>query len=370
MKTRLLTLCAFVLCFGATLAQNRTFTVGDYSIEMVPVEGGTFYMGAQKTDPDGINYDVDAMDNEAPVHKVTLSDFWISKYPVTQGFWWAVYGETPHNDDCSSILNPNCNKWYGTYIDYNEYPAYYVNYRDIQLFISALNNNAEIKEQITFDFKEGFHIPTEAEWEYAARGGKLSENYLYAGSNNYKEVAWVSENSEGETQKIGLKNPNELGLYDMSGNILEWCKDMYWDYPSGEKTDPCNDVGNYGVLRGGYYARYAKYAKVSSRHYAERNTRLDYFGVRLVMKAPIPKNTTKISENSVAKFSFEQNPAGEILRLKGTKLNDAVKIFSVDGRQLYSNTVDSEQTEINISVFSSGIYILQVGTEQTKFVKK
>ncbi len=370
MKTRIFIFALFMLFCNVIFAQNRTFTVGDYSIEMVPVEGGTFYMGAQNSDPDGINYDPEAMDNEAPVHKITVSDFWISKYPVTQGFWWAVYGETPHNDDCAGILNPNCNKWYGTYIDYNEYPAYYVNYRDVQYFISALNNNAEIKEQITFDYKEGFNIPTEAQWEYAARGGKLSKGYLYAGSNNYDEVAWASENSTGVIQKIGQKNPNELGLYDMSGNVLEWCKDMYWDYPSSEKTDPCNDVGIYGVLRGGYYARYAKYATVSSRHYAERDTRLDYFGARLVMIAPIPKNPTKICDETVENFVLEQNLTGEILRLKGAKLNDYVKIFSIDGRQLYSNSVDSEQMEINISSFSSGIYVLKVGDKQEKFVKK
>ncbi len=362
MKSKLLLACTLLLCYCGALAQNRTFTVGGVSFEMVPVEGGTFYMGAQYTDPNGINYDEEAYDSESPVHKVTLSDYYIAKFEITQSLWYAVTKLKPHAGTTQIWNN------YPSFIN-DDYPAFYICREDLQRFISALNDSLYNSGQLT-NYSEYFAIPTEAQWEFAARGGNKSKGYIYAGSNDYTEVAWTSENSPNDIQKVGQKKPNELGIYDMSGNVLEWCKDMYWDYTATNQTNPYNDYGTYHSLRGGYHARPAVHSRITRRHYAYSDQRSSYYGARLALIAQIPKNTTKISENTISNFTLEQNPVGENLRLKGAKLNDVVKIFSIDGRQIYSNTIKSEQIEINISSFSSGIYILQIGTEQTKFVKK
>ena len=154
----------------------------DISFDMILVEGGTFMMGSE---------DSDALSSEKPVHEVSLDGFYIGRYPVTQSLWRAVMG----NDN-----NPS-------YFKGNERPVEQVSWQDAQVFIQKLNGLAD----------KPYRLPTEAEWEYAARGGKQSEGYKYAGSNKLKEVAWYRGNSHSETKVVGLKYPNELGIYDMPG---------------------------------------------------------------------------------------------------------------------------------------------------------
>ncbi len=218
---------------------------------MVFVEGGTFQMGA--TSEQGS----DAFDDEKPVHSVTLSGFYISKYEVTQAQWKAVMGENP------SAIGGDDNR-----------PVECVSWEDVQEFIQKLNALTG----------KTYRLPTEAEWEYAARGGKKSRGYKYAGSNTIEEVAWCAENSRGETYPVGQKQPNELGLYDMSGNVIEWCQDWYGSYDSSAQTNPTGpSSGDCRILRGGSWGSDAGNCRVSHRN-ANYPSDWDYdHGFRLVL---------------------------------------------------------------------------------------
>ena len=196
--------------------QNKTFTVGGVSFNMVYVAGGTFQMGSN----DGGDYD------EKPVHSVTLSDYYIGQTEVTQELWQAVMGSNP--SDFKGAKNPVNN----------------VSWNDCQEFIIKLNRLTGGR----------FRLPTEAEWEYAARGGNKSRGYIFSGSDYLGSVAWYEDNSGDEVHPIGSKSAYELGLYDMSGNVFEWCSDWYGSYPSSPQTNPTGASSGSGrVLRGGGY---------------------------------------------------------------------------------------------------------------------
>ena len=188
------------------------------NIEMIKVEAGTFMMGAspEMKSPEG---------NEKPWHQVNLTnDYFIGKYEVTQSLWQAVMGSNP-----SSFKGDNL-------------PVENISWIDCQEFIRKINSVSG----------KSFRLPTEAEWEYAARGGKYSPNYLYSGSDNISDVAWYKDNSGGVTHPVGLKQPNELGLFDMSGNVNEWCQDWFGAYSSSPKNNPIGaETGNCRVGRGG-----------------------------------------------------------------------------------------------------------------------
>lgn len=218
--------------------------------DMVKVEGGTFTMGA--TSEQG----KDAHDNEKQAHQVTLSDYYIGKYEVTQELWTAVMGSNP-------------SRFTGT----NNLPVETVSWNDCQQFIDRLNSMTGLR----------FRLPTEAEWEYAARGGNKSKGYKYSGSNNVKEVAWYEKNSGRGTHAVGTKQPNELGIYDMSGNVLEWCSDWYGNYSSSSQTNPTGPTsGSYRVLRGGSWNHIARGCRVSFRSYDNPYDRFN-IGFRLVV---------------------------------------------------------------------------------------
>ena len=219
---------------------NKTITVNGVSFTMIAVEGGTFSMGAQNTDPNGSNYDSEAWDREAPVHAVTLSDYYIGETEVTQELWTAVMGY-------------NLSHFEGA-----QRPVEQVTWIECQNFIATLNEMTGMN----------FRLLTEAEWEYAARGGNVSEGYKYSGSDDLDDVAWYSENSGRKTQEVKTKIPNELGVYDMCGNVLEWCQDLFANYSAMPQTNPTGPVsGTDYVVRGGSCLSTAEYCRLSIRSF-------------------------------------------------------------------------------------------------------
>ena len=223
--------------------------------DMVYVQGGTFNMGGK----DG-----------KPVHKVTLSDFQISKYEVTQALWLAVMGTTVSQQRDKADKS---NTLYGVG---DNYPMYYVSWEEWQEFVERLN-------RIT---GKRFRLPTEAEWEYAARGGNRSKGYKYAGSNKINNVAWYLGNMETmvHTYPVGTKAPNELGLYDMSGNVGEWCQDWLGDYSSSSQINPTGpSSGSYRVCRGGTFTYDARGCRVSYRDGGKPSVRSREDGLRLAL---------------------------------------------------------------------------------------
>ena len=214
-------------------AETQTFTVNGVTFNMVAVEGGTFTMGA--TAEQGS----DAFDREKPAHQVTLSSYSIGQTEVTQALWQAVMGSNP-----SSFTGDL------------QRPVERVSWNDCQTFINKLN-------ELT---GKQFRLPTEAEWEYAARGGNRSQGYKYAGSNTIGDVAWYTDNSSRTTHPVATKAPNELGLYDMSGNVWEWCQDWYGSYSSDVQTNPTGPSSGFSrVYRGGGWSGSATYCRVSCR---------------------------------------------------------------------------------------------------------
>ena len=215
-----------------TFFGNQTITVNGVSFTMIAVEGGTFQMGA--TSEQGS----DADNDEKPVHFVALSDYYIGETEVTQELWKAVMGTNP------------------SYSKGNKKPVEQVSWNDCQEFIKKLN-------QLT---GKNFRLPTEAEWEYAARGGNKSQGYKYSGSNTIGDVAWYYDNSSSRTHDVKTKAANELGIYDMSGNVWEWCQDWYGDYSSSSQTNPTGpSSGSYRVDRGGDWSGSARHCRVSDR---------------------------------------------------------------------------------------------------------
>ncbi len=231
------------------VAKVETFTVKDVSFEMVYVEGGTFLMGTNEDYPD------DYSENK-PAHLVTLSDFYIGKYEVTQELWQAVMGKNP------SEFKNNSQK-----------PVENVSWNDCQKFLKKLNKLTG----------RNFRLPTEAEWEYAARGGNRSKDYKYAGSNDLDEVAWNGNNSGYMTHPVGQKSPNELGLYDMSGNVMEWCQDWDGTYSSELQTNPQGpSSGSARITRGGWFEAIS-YCSVSSRVCDYPSNGFNFLGLRLAL---------------------------------------------------------------------------------------
>lgn len=202
------------------------FFVKGVPFNMVCVEGGTFMMGSDSNDKE-------ADDDEKPRHQVTVGDFHIGQTVVTQGLWKAVMGENPSHFQKG-----------------DNYPVENVSWHDCQIFLRKLNDATG----------ENFRLLTEAEWEYAARGGKNSKGYKYGGSKYIDEVAWYEDNSCSTTHPVGTKKANELGVYDMSGNVWEWCQDCYGSYPDHEPP-----TGSDRVSRGGSWNNSSWYCRVASR---------------------------------------------------------------------------------------------------------
>ena len=241
-----------LLCLSAVL-----FTGCDKEktpeIAMVYVEGGTFMMGATEEQGD------DAWDSEKPVHSVTLDGFYIGKFEVTQAQWAAVMGTTvsQQRDTAAEYYGQDPSDW-SLYGVGDNYPMYYVSWEEAQSFCEKLSAQTGKK----------YRLPTEAEWEYAARGGNNADGTKYAGSGNLDEVAWYRVNSDGEngnvygTHPVGTKRPNGLGIYDMSGNVWEWCQDWYGSYGSSSAVNPQGPSSGSYRVRGGCWASYARLCRV------------------------------------------------------------------------------------------------------------
>ena len=237
---------------GESEFKNQTFTVNGVSFEMIAVEGGTFTMGA--TDEQAS----DAYSDEKPTHQVTLSSYYIGKTEVTQELWQAVMGSNPSGFSGANL------------------PVEKVSWEDCQIFIAILN-------ELTGKY---FRLPTEAEWEYAARGGSKSQGYKYSGSNTVDDVAWYPSNSSSKTHPVATKAPNELGIYDMSGNVLEWCSDWYSSsyYSSSSQYNPTGPAsGSRRVYRGGSWGSSARLCRVSYRDYNGPSYRFYNLGLRLAL---------------------------------------------------------------------------------------
>ena len=231
---------------SAPSPDSTRVSVHNFISDMVYVEGGTFEMGKD-----------DGQFDEKPVHQVSLSGFYIGKYEVTQSQWRAVMGNYP------SFIR-KCDRC----------PVEQVSWNDVQDFLQKLN-------RIT---RKTFRLPTEAEWEYAAGGGNKSRKYTYSGGNGVGDVAWFNTNSDFKTHPVGQKAPNELGLFDMSGNVWEWCSDWYGPYAKDPQTDPAGPAeGAYRVLRGGSWNGVAQGCRISNRIINIPSTRYGYLGFRLAM---------------------------------------------------------------------------------------
>ncbi len=244
-----------------TNTSTRTFTANGVSFAMVLVEAGTFTMGATPEQ-------VDPYSSEKPAHQVTLTkDYYMGETEVTQGLWEAVMGQKPTSDGY---------QWSSTHGLGANYPGYYISWDDVQSFLTKLNSLTG----------QQFRIPTEAEWEYAARGGKKSQGYQYSGGNTIGDVAWYGDNSGSKKHEVKTRQANELGLYDMSGNVWEWCADWYSSsyYTSAAVTDPTGPTsGSDRVLRGGSWNHDATNCRVANRLDYSSSARDSDFGFRLAL---------------------------------------------------------------------------------------
>ena len=230
--------------------EKMTFEANGVSFTMIPVEGGTFTMGAtsEMEDP---------WESEEPTHQVTLSSYYIGETEVTQALWKAVMGSNPSNFKGDDL------------------PVEQVSWDDCQTFISKLNALTG----------KNFRLPTEAEWEFAARGGNQSSHTQYSGSSRIDDVAWYEDNSDWKTHPVKTKKPNELGIYDMSGNVDEWCQDWYGSYSSYAQTNPTGaSSGSDRVVRGGSCLDSPRECRSSSRGYYVPDEAGDCdLGLRLVL---------------------------------------------------------------------------------------
>lgn len=277
---------------------DLVFTVNGVTFAMKYVKGGTFWMGAHnKTIRTGLfskkpdltipNYDNDANENESPVHKVTLSNYYIGETVVTQALWEEIMGGNP------------------SYKLGKTFPVETVSWKECEEFILKLNELS--KGQYTEVSENGFRLPTEAEWEFAARGGREVNKYKYSGSDSIDDVAWFQGNSEMLPHPVGEKLPNPLGLYDMTGNVWEWCQDVYSTYPVEPQENPIaiksllrtvsknlisiqsrfkELVNKEAVIRGGSFEDKNNDCRITARRKYETNKRGNNIGFRLVL---VPK---------------------------------------------------------------------------------
>ena len=234
-----------------TLSQKQIRVFSKMLENMIFVDGGTFIMGTE-------NNDYRQNQDNTPAHLVEIEPFFICRYEVTQDEWELVTGSNPSEFQGANL------------------PVENISWEDCQVFINKLNDMTGMD----------FRLPSEAEWEYAAQGGKYSLHYNYAGSEYPKSVAWYADNSKAKTHQVGKKRPNELGIYDMSGNVSEWCRDyyefsFYQHSPSLNPTGP--EKGQNKVVRGGAWMMNENYINIKYRAVYPTNEKNSSIGLRLAM---------------------------------------------------------------------------------------
>lgn len=314
------------MAISCALAQNTNLVVHvkGVNIKMIKVDGGTFMMGCDAEWPN------DCQDWEKPAHKVTLDGFYIGETEVTQELWKVVMGNNP-------------SEYEGT-----QNPVENVSREDVERFIDALN-------ELT---GEMFRLPTEAEWEFASRGGVYSKGYKYSGSNDINEVGWHDGNSNERPHPVKMKKPNELGLYDMSGNVLEWCSDWWELYNENDVVNPEGPKsGFYGAFRSGCWAGDAKYCRNSYRNSDATYLKNGFFGFRLAMSLPVSEvgqdddSATK-SKMMRPKFTGEETRAmvGLSLIMVANKLdkeNVQIGLYGASLREVSNDEFSSVAKSIN-----------------------
>ena len=242
--------CLAVAFICLSLLLGTAAAQGIQEPEMVFVAGGSFTMGCT------FEQGSDCASDEKPSHEVQLTGFAIAKYEVTQALWKQVMGNNP-------------SRFKG-----DDLPVENVTWDDVQVFLQRLNAKTG----------KNYRLPTEAEWEYAARGGQESRQTQFAGGSELETVAWCSSNAENTTHAVGTRQPNELGLYDMSGNVWEWCSDYYGQYTSDKQTNPTGaKKGTARIVRGGCYAAIGRQCRVASRKSLYQGGKDYMTGFRLAM---------------------------------------------------------------------------------------
>ena len=275
---------------------KREVTVNGVTFNMIEVQGGRFNMG-------GTCEQLTPEDDEFPIHVVSLENYLIGETEVTQALWLAVMGDNPSGFQGDMNL-----------------PVERVTWIECQTFVSKLQTLTGIE----------FRLPTEAEWEYAARGGVYTHYYQYSGSNNIDDVAW----HDGDcTRVVAQLQPNELGLYDMSGNVFEWCQDWYGDYPMMPVESPTGpETGENRVRRGGSWGGSANGPRVTFRIYELENIRYNYIGLRLAANVPIgePNSIVGVTDNSKPKSDVRYNVMGQQVDkdYKGIVIEDGQKTLT------------------------------------------
>lgn len=276
---------------------DESITVNGVSFKMIKVDGGSFNMGSN---------DSDAYDDEKPVHRVTLNTFYIGETEVTQGLWKAVMGNNP-----SYFCNGD------------NFPVEGVSWNDCQEFIQKLNAKTGKK----------FSLPTEAQWEYAALGGRKSLGYTYSGNNSISIVGWYDSNCDNTTHRVKALSANELGLYDMTGNVYEWCQDWYADrYESNSLTDPIGpNYGTLRVVRSGSWKSKSRNCRVAYRFKYAPDYKFRNLGLRLCINTTTSHNYTE-STNSEIQNSAEATRKLNDFKRKITSYpfeKDAIEIIEV-----------------------------------------
>ena len=302
MKKSLLILAALLVSITAWAEEPtvKEITANGVTFKMVEVKGGRFNMG-------GTCEQFGCEDDEFPIHVVTLGDYYIGQTEVTQELW-------------SAIMNENPSGFQG-----DDHPVERVTWQSCQDFVSRLTAITGIE----------FRLPTESEWEFAARGGLNTHYYQYSGSDNLDEVGWYGGNDGGTTHPVGLLKPNELGIYDMTGNVFEWCQDYYGDYdmmPAESPTGP--ESGETRVRRGGSWGGSTHGTRVSFRIYELENIRYNYIGLRLAATTIPDDNVAltsapSISESQQPKNGKRYNVMGQPAdaNYKGIVIEDGAKIL-------------------------------------------
>ena len=260
--------------------QRLEMDVNGVGLTMQRVEGGSFMMGATLDQTDRDLY------SDKPAHLVFLSPYYIATTEVTVQLWRAVMPER-------EVIVPN---------GYPTVPVSYVSWHDCQEFVRRLDSITGLP----------FRLPTEAEWEYGARGGEKSKAYRFAGGNEPDSVGWTYSCSGNWKHVVGTKQPNELGLYDMTGNVSEWCQDIYGPYTLSTQPNPCGaDTGSFRIVRGGSYDECVANSHISVRRWHLPETATEYIGFRVALTLP---------DDPMLQVVQEEPPLTRSLRIKGKKL--------------------------------------------------